>query len=103
MNAGNSSIYKKELIGAHLRICYTLLYHIGLRVNELRNITLQEILEAMETSQITLISYKTKQSHIYILSKQAIRDLRQRQADFDVVFQKNKYKYLFGKMIFEVR
>ena len=96
-NAGSASTRKKELIEAQLRICYTLLYHIGLRVNELRVITLQEILEAMETSQITLITYKTKQSHIYILSKQAIRDLRKRQEDFETVFYKNNYKYLFGK------
>ena len=51
----------------------------------------------METSQIIIITFKTKQSHIYVLSKKAIQDLTERQADFDIVFQKHKYKYLFGK------
>lgn len=84
-------------MAAQLRICYTILYHIGLRVNELRVIPLKEIQKAMETSQITIIMFKTKQYHIYILSKKAIQDLTERQADFDIMFQKHKYKYLFGK------
>ena len=69
----------------------------GLRVNEIRFITFREIQEAMETSQITIITYKTKQSHIYILSKRAIQDLKDRHSDFNIVFKKNQYKYLFGK------
>lgn len=96
-SAGSGYKRKKKLMTAQLRICYTILYHIGLRVNELRVITLKEIQEAMETSQIPIITFKTKQSHTYVLSKKAIQDLKERQADFDIVFQEHKYKYLFGK------
>lgn len=84
-SAGSGYERKKELMAAQLRICYTILYHTGLRVNELRVITLKEIQEAMETSQITIITFKTKQSHIYVLSKKAIQDLIERLADFDIV------------------
>lgn len=49
----------------------------------------------METSQILIITFKTKQA--YVLSKKAIQDMKEKQADFDIVFQQHKYKYLFGK------
>lgn len=39
----------------------------------------------------------TQQSHIHVLSKQAIRDLKSLKDNFHVMFEKNGYKYLFGK------
>lgn len=96
-SAGSHCKRQKELRRAQLRICYTILYHIGLRVNELREIQYQEIEEVIRISQITTIQHKTKQSNIHVLSKQAVYDLKTRKEDFNIVFKKNAYQYLFGK------
>ena len=44
------------------------------------SITFKDIKEALETSQTTLITYKTKQSHTYVLS-----NLKQGESDFNIV------------------
>lgn len=35
-NSGNSYTYQKDLKRAQLRIAYTVLYYVGLRINEIR-------------------------------------------------------------------
>jgi hypothetical protein len=41
--------------------------HVGLRLNELREIKFKDISDAIETSQLSVIHYKTNQLHIHIL------------------------------------
>lgn len=84
-NAGSEFKYKTEQVSATLGISQTLFYHLGVRGNELRNITFKDIKEALETSQTTLITYKTKQQHTYVLSNKALQDLKQRESDFNIV------------------
>lgn len=45
-NAGNNFKYQKDLRQAQLRVTYTILYHVGLRINEIRNLTEKDILNA---------------------------------------------------------
>jgi len=96
-NAGNSFKYQKDLKRSQCRIAYTILYHVGLRINEIRHLTEKDITDAISSSQFSIIHHKTKQPHIHILSKRAIKDFKSLELDFIIVFEKYKYKYLFGK------
>jgi transposase InsO family protein len=95
--AGVSATYQKELRRAQLRICYTILFHVGLRINEIRNLKLQDIKDAIQISQFNLIHFKTNQAHIHILSVQAVKDLKKLENEYHTVFKKYNYEYLFGK------
>lgn len=95
--AGCSVNYKKELRRSQLRICYTILFHVGLRLNEIRNLKLEDILDAIQISQFNLIHFKTNQAHIHVLSQQGVEDLKDLEDDYTIVFKKYNCKYLFGK------
>ena len=77
-------------------IAYTIRYHTGLRINEIRTLTRQQINDAIEISQFNLIHHKTKKAHIHILSDKAIKDLRNIQTNLKIVFDKYQFQYLFG-------
>lgn len=96
-NAGTTFKYQKELRQAQLRIAYTILYYVGLRINEIRKLTEEDTINAIKSHQLNIIHFKTNQPHIHILSKRAVKDLRKLENEFKIVFQKYKYKYLFGK------
>ena len=96
-NAGNSSQRKKDLRRAQLRITYTILYHCGLRINEIRHLNQENLIKAIDAAQFNLIHHKTKEAHIHVLSKAAIQDLRDLRVEFYIVFKKYKYEYLYGK------
>lgn len=96
-NAGMSIERQRELKRSQLRVCYTILYYTGLRVNEISSITYQDIQDVFITSQLTVIHHKNKQSHIHTLSKRALRDLEYIRFDIETIFEKYKYKYLLGK------
>ena len=51
----------------------------------------------MLQQHVNLTSYTIKQSHIHILSKQAVKDFKNLEMNFKIVFDKYKYKYLFKK------
>nr|UDP55489.1 putative integrase/recombinase protein [Schizostauron trachyderma] len=96
-SAGNASERRKDLIRSQLRVTYTILYHSGLRINEIRHFTQEDINTALEASQFNLIHHKTKQAHIHVLSKKAIKDLRDLTVEYNIIFEKYQFKYLFGK------
>lgn len=96
-NAGSEAIYQSDLKSSQLVIAYTILYHTGLRINEIRTLTREDINNAIEISQFNLIHHKTKKAHINILSDKAIKDLRNIETHLKIVFDKYQYQYLFGK------
>ena len=96
-NAGSQAVRQKDLRQCQLRIAYTLLYHTGLRINEIRSITKNDIFDAISASQLSIIHFKTKSPHIHILSKTAVQNLKKLTPEFRIVFDKYKFKYLFGK------
>jgi integrase len=69
---------------------------VGLRLNEIRNLTLKNILDATQISQFNLIHYKTNQAHRHVLSHQAIEDLKNLEDNYIIMFNKYNCKYLFG-------
>ena len=92
-NAGNQAKRQKDLRQAQLRLAYTFLYFTGLIINEIREITEKQILDAITSSQFNAIHHKTKQAHFHVLSKNGVKALK----ELSIVFQKYSYKYLFGK------
>lgn len=96
-NAGSKAKRRKDLKQAQLRLAYTLLYHTGLRVNEIRTIMEKDINNAVATSQMSVIHHKTKQAHIHVLSKNAVLKLKKLKPEMEVVFHKYQFKYLFGR------
>lgn len=59
--AGNNVKYNKDLKCAQLIIAYTILYHTGFKTNKIRQITKEQIEDAIKASQISVIHHKTKQ------------------------------------------
>ena len=95
-NAGSAAIRQKDLKQAQLRVAYSLLYYTGLRINEIRQITHKKILDAITSSQLNVIHYKTKQAHIHVLSKNGVKKLKELSLEYTIIFNKYGYKYLFG-------
>jgi len=96
-NAGSSCQRKKDLVRAQLRIAYTILYHCGLRINEIRHLDEKDLQIGIEAAQFNLVHHKTKKAHIHILCKKAVQDLQNLKFEFLIIFEKYQYKYLFGK------
>jgi len=96
-NAGNRAVRQKDLKQSQFRLAYTLLYFTGLRINEVRKITEKQIRDAILSSQLSVIHYKTKQAHFHVLSNNAVKSLKRLSMEQTIVFQKYNYKYLFGK------
>jgi len=96
-NAGSYCKRKKDLTRAQLRITYTILYHCGLRVGEIRHLTEKDLETAIKAAQFNLVHHKTKKAHIHVLSKKAVEDLQNLTCEFLTVFHKYQYNYLFGK------
>ena len=96
-NAGNQYQRQKDLKQAQLRVAYTLLYHTGLRVNEIRQITKEQIEDAIKASQISVIHHKTRQPYIHVLSITAVQNFKRLKPEMEIIFNKYQFKYLFGK------
>lgn len=97
INAGNYAQKLQDLRKSQLRIAYTILYHTGLRINEIRQLTEKDLKTAINAAQFNIIHYKTKKAYIHVLSKKGIEDLQNCESDMFIIFEKYKYKYLFGK------
>lgn len=95
--AGSSSKYKIDLKCAQLKIAYTILFHTGLRVNEIRLFTEKDIQDAIKTSQFSVVHFKQKEPHIHVISDSAVQALKKLKYFYEIVFIKYKYQYLFGK------
>lgn len=96
-NAGSQYKRQADLKQAQLRVAYTLLYHTGLRVNEIRQINEQQIIDSIKAGQISIIHHKTKQPYIHVLSNTAVQNLKRLKNEFEIIFNKYKFKSLFGK------
>ena len=60
--AGSTAKYKQDLKCAQLKVAYTLLFYTGLRVNEIRFFQEQDILNAIQTSQFTVVHFKQERN-----------------------------------------
>ena len=95
--AGSNSKYKQDLRCAQLKIAYTILFFVGLRVNEMRFLQEKDIQDAIKTSQFSVIHFKQKEPHIHVISDLAVQELKKLNDYYWIIFVKYKYKYLFGK------
>ncbi len=91
-NAGNTFQRRKDLKRSQLRITYTIIYNCGLRINEIRHLTHEDLKRAILASQLSLIHHKTNQAHVHVLSKKAVQDLINLEVGFSCVFDKYYYQ-----------
>jgi integrase len=96
-NAGSNSMYQKEIKTSQLKIAYTLLYHLGLRLNELRFVSLDNIFQSMKGSQFRITLYKTNKSHNYTFSSGAQKDLERVKKELHFLSKTHGFKFIFGK------
>jgi len=96
-NAGTQYQRQKDLKQAQLHITYTLLYHTGFRVNEIHQITKEQIENAIKASQISVIHHKTRQPYIHVLSITDVQNFKRLKPEMEIIFNKYQFKYLFGK------
>jgi integrase len=95
--AGCTYQRQNDLKTAQLKIAYTILFYVGLRVNEIRFFQEKDIEDAIKTSQFNVIHSKQKESHIHVISDVAVQELKKLKNYYKIIFVKYKYKYLFGK------
>ena len=86
--AGSSSKYKTDLRCAQLKIAYTILFHTGLRVNEIRLFQEKDIHDAIKTSQFSIVHFKQKESHIHVISDIAVQEFKKLKNQLSVIFVK---------------
>lgn len=97
LNAGSSFSYQKNVHAAQLRIAYTFLYYLGLRLNELGTLSLDELEKSIEEQSLSVRLHKTNHVHKFTLSKQAIQELKDLRKDFYLLRHQKNFQYLFGK------
>nr|WPV72646.1 putative integrase/recombinase protein [Navicula sp.] len=95
--AGSTYQRQKDLKSAQLKIAYTILFFVGLRVNEIRFFQEKNIQDTIKTAQFNVIHFKQKEPHIHIISDLAVQELKKLKCYYEIIFVKYKYKYLFGK------
>lgn len=95
--AGSSYKRQKGLKIAQLQIAYTILFYVGIRVNEMRFFTQKDIENAISTSEFNITHYKQKEAHIHVISDLAVQELKDLKNQLKIVFDKYRYRYLFGK------
>lgn len=57
---------------AQLKIAYTILFYLGLRVNDIRFFQEHDIQNAIKTSEFSVIHLKQKEPYIHVISDLAI-------------------------------
>lgn len=60
-------------------------------------LTRNNINDDIKGGQFNVIHFKTNQAHIHIISSTTVEDLEKRYLDYQIIFDKYKYQYLFGK------
>ena len=95
-NAGSTASYYKSIRQAQLRITYTLLYHLKLRLNELR---FRDIQNAIQTQELRIVLSKTNKSKTFTVPVSAVKELQNLQNEFEILGKTYKFEYLFGKKV----
>jgi integrase len=73
---GSGAKYKQDLKCAQLKIAYSILFYVGLRVNEIRFFQEKDIQDAIKTSQFSVVRFKQREPHIHVISDLAVKELK---------------------------
>ncbi len=73
---GSGAKYKQDLKCAQLKIAYSILFYVGLRVNEIRFLQEKDIQDAIKTSQFSVVHFKQREPHIHVISDLAVKELK---------------------------
>jgi integrase len=84
----------QQVRAAQLRIIYTILYFVGLRLNEVRLLTKNDLLLAIQTEEFNIVHTKTSECKKHILPKGAAAKLTSLLPEIEFLFQQNGFTYL---------
>jgi len=74
----------------NLRRTFILLYYTGMRVNEVKQLKIKDIVSILENLELIIITHKTKKERKLFFSKEAIKEIRKGFV-FDENSKKNDY------------
>jgi integrase len=96
-NAASRSSYQKEIRKAQFKIGYSLLYFLGLRVNELRFVTLEEIEGLLEGRDLRVNGTKSYRFQNSEFGRSGMEHLKELEPEVKLLRKEKKFQYLFGK------
>jgi integrase len=93
-NAGLSFVRQPVLRQSQLRVIYCLLYFLGLRLGELKCLTIEDLEEGLKTGELNLVLSKTNTPIIRVLPTQGLNLLQSLKKEIDFIFKDCGLKYL---------
>lgn len=100
VGAGQGLRKLKNIRSAQIRIVYTILYYLGLRLNETKLLTKYDLLLAIETGELNVIHTKTNTCQKHVLPIVGIQKLKQLRPEIDLIFDKYGFEYLGSSKCF---
>lgn len=96
MNGAGLSIVKKlkNVRVAQLKIIYTLLFFLGLRINEIKSLTKNDLILAIETAEINVIHTKTGSCQKHVLPYIAKKKLADLLPEIFLLFDTYGFEFL---------
>lgn len=88
--AASKTLRNKDCRESQLHIIYTLLYYLGLRINELKEISYDNVITLMKKGTLDITLYKTKTIVKKIITNQGRQTLRDILPDIENFFTKHK-------------
>jgi putative transposase len=94
--AADTRVRRKDIAKTQVRLAYTILFYTGMRINEARHLTVEDIEDAITTKALHIILHKVQKAHKYFLTDEAVQLLKDLIPDLHKM-QRAGYKYIFGK------
>ena len=88
--AGSQIMRNKRCRESQLRIIYTLLYYLGLRLNELKEISYDNVITLIQTGTLDVILYKTRTTVKKVITKEGRQQLVTLRPDIENFFKRNQ-------------
>lgn len=94
---GDARTRERERITIQMKTGYVLLFYTGMRINEMREITFDQIKTAIKHRELEITVHKTHRMHRYALTDDAIEYLKSLVTDLHKLTTQMHYNYVFGK------
>jgi site-specific recombinase XerD len=94
LEAGESAVRKRQEKRAQLCLIFILLYYLGVRINELQSITIDDIYQLLDEGEVSLILSKKNEKLIKFLGEKGRQHLKEYEFYITLLFQENNFKTL---------
>jgi integrase len=97
LNAGSQAMKFKHIRAIQLRLIYTILFYLGIRLNESASLKKEDIINVMESSRLELRHSKTNDIYVHKMGDEGMAQLRSMKEEIDFFFKERKYLSSNGK------